>query len=87
MSTLAPHCNGTKERDLDKTEIDKMLHRNVVRPAYSEWTSLIVFYPKKDSSLRLCTIYREMNALGVKDAYSISQMDVCLDLLGDMRIF
>lgn len=77
---------GPKARKIKKTEIDKMLQMNDIEPAQSEWTSPILFSPKKDGLLWLCTDYKNLIVLDVKDAYPILQRDESLDSLGSPRI-
>lgn len=43
----AQYRAGPKTRGLEKAEIDKMIHMNVVEPPQPEWTSPVVFAPKK----------------------------------------
>ncbi len=42
-------------------EIEKMLNSDIIVPSEAEWSSLVVPVKKKDSSIRLCINYRELN--------------------------
>lgn len=49
-----------------------MLCMNVIEVAQSKWVSWIVFFPNKDSSLRVFIYYRKLNAMNVKEGYPIT---------------
>ena len=57
------------KRDIEKTEIDKMLKRGVIEPSKSPWSSPVVFVTKKDGTTRICVDYRALNNEMTKDAY------------------
>lgn len=48
-------------RQLEKTEIDKMLQLGEIEPEQTEWMSPIFFVPKKDGALRFFVEYRRLN--------------------------
>lgn len=47
----APYCAGLNTRTLEKTEKDKMLKENVIKPEQTKWASPIEFAPKKHRTL------------------------------------
>lgn len=57
-----------------------------MEPEKSEWTSPIVFPLNKDGSLRLCIYYIKLNAMTVKNAFSIMRMEKCRDSFDEARI-
>lgn len=63
-----------------------MLKIGEAEPATTEWTSPIVFVPKKNGRLRFCIDYRHLNAVTVCDSYLILRMDDCIDSLERARI-
>lgn len=79
----APYHTGPAARQLEKSEIEKMLEMNVIELAQTEWASPIVFEPKNDWSRRFCVEYRKFNAVTIRESYSIPRMDECIDSLGD----
>jgi hypothetical protein len=83
----APYRAGTKSREVEREEVDRMLKADVIEPATSEWASPVVLVTKPDGSVRFCVDYRKLNALTVKDSYPSPRMDECLDSLGDATIF
>ena len=82
-----PYRMGHREREFERTEIDKMLKDNVIRASRSEWASPIVLAPKGDGSLRFCVDYRRVNAASYKDSYPLPRMDDCIDSLGEAKFF
>ena len=50
------------ERNIIKSEIDKMLEAKVIRPSNSPWSAPIIVIPKKDGTVRMCIDYRKLNA-------------------------
>ena len=82
----APYPQGHKARYITSSEIAKMLAAGVIEPATSKWGNPMVLFPKKHCSLRFCIAYRRLNKKTVAEAYPLSQMDDCLDSLGDAAI-
>ena len=64
-----------------------MLDIRAIRHSNSPWASPVVLVRKKDESLRFCIDLRKLNALTVKDAYSISRIKDALDSLNGACIF
>jgi transposase InsO family protein len=83
----APYRAGKQSREIENTEVQRMLKAGVIEPANSEWASPVVLITKKDGSVRFCVDYRKLNALTVKDTYPLPRMDECLDSLGDAVLF
>ena len=82
-----PYRAGTRARELESTEIQRMLKARVIEPATSEWESPIVLVPKPDGSMRFCVDYRRLNAITTRDSYPLPRMDECIDSLGDATVF
>ena len=57
-----------------------MLERGVIETSNSPWSSPIALVTKKDGSIRFC-----VDDLIVKDAYPISRVDECLDVLSGSK--
>ena len=71
--------------------INDMLHKGIIEPSMSPWSSSIVLVKKKttDGSIkyRFCVDYRSLNAVTKPDAYPIPNITDTLDSLGSSRIF
>jgi len=62
--------------------IKQLLEAKIIRHSQSSWASNIVLVRKKDSSLRVCVDYRQLNLRTVKDAYALPRIDDILEGLG-----
>jgi hypothetical protein len=82
----APYRAGSKAREVERIEVDRMLQEGVIEPATYEWASPVVLITKPDGSVRICVDYRKLNALTIKDSYPLPRMDECLDSLGDATV-
>lgn len=83
----APILSRPKASEFKRTEMDKILHLHVIKPAQSRGASPIVFAQKKGGSLRVWNHYRKLNALIFNDQYPIPRMEKCPDSLGKASIF
>lgn len=52
-----------------------------------KWSYPAVLVPKPDESWRFCIDYRRLNAITIRDTYSILMMDDCADFLGEATWF
>lgn len=48
---------GSKTRELEKNEIEKMLSEGIIDTDEATWPASIVFAPKKDAFLFFCVYY------------------------------
>ncbi|GJU15940.1 putative reverse transcriptase domain-containing protein, partial [Tanacetum coccineum] len=53
----------------------------------SPWGATVLFVKKKDSSLRMCIDYRELNKLTVKNRYPLLRIDDLFDQLQGSRVY
>lgn len=83
----APYCTCSKTCKLEKTKIDKMLTKNIIELARTEWATLIVFPSKKDGTLRICVDYRKLNVVSKRGSYPIPRMIKCIDSLNNAVVF
>ena len=58
-----------------------------VRPSTYPWEVLVLFFKKKDETLRLCIDYRELNQVTIKNKDPLSRIDDLLDQLQGATIF
>lgn len=56
-------------QDTVKSEVEKMVEHNIIRPSSSPWSSPVVLVRKGDGSWRFCVDFRKVNEVTHKDAY------------------
>lgn len=83
----APQQAGSKQRKLEREEVDKMREAGLADPAKTKWALPIVFVPRNDGSLRFFVDYRRLNSVTERDSYSIPRMDESIDSLAKGQIF
>ncbi|GJP71859.1 hypothetical protein CLOP_g2654 [Closterium sp. NIES-67] len=69
-----------------RTQLDYLLEKKIVRPFTSPYAAPILFTPKKDGGLRMCTDYRALN-ITINSRYPIPRADDLIDQLRGARIF
>ena len=67
--------------------VKEMMRNGVVEESSSPWASLMVLVKKRDSSLRFCVDYRQLNAVTRKDLFPLPRIDDLLDQLSGRRVF
>ena len=83
-----PYCRQNPAVRQEKmTQVQQMLSSGVIRPSNNPWASPVVMVKKKDSSLRLCVDFRQLNAATIKEAHPIPRIDDLLDALHGARWF
>jgi len=70
-----------------KEELTKLLNKGLIVPSNSPWASPIVMVPKSGSRWRLCSDYRKVNKVTVKDAYSIPNIREAFESMTGSQFF
>lgn len=68
-----------------KQEVEYLLKNNLAKPSKSPWASPCLLVPKEDGSLRLCTDYRRVNSVTVKDSFPLPRIDDIIDSIGQAK--
>ncbi|GJP81962.1 hypothetical protein CLOP_g12092, partial [Closterium sp. NIES-67] len=70
-----------------RNQLDYLLAKGFIRPSTSPFAAPIMFTPKKDGGLCMCTDYRALNRVTIKSPYPISRTDELIDNLRGARYF
>ena len=70
------------KREEGEKEIKRMLDQGIIVPSKSPWAAPVVLVRKKDGSIRVCTDFRLLNKITIKDSYPLPRIDDSLDALG-----
>src|SRR3954451_15375718 len=70
-----------------KKQLDDMLRKGLIRRSASPWRSPVLFVDKKDGAIRLCTDYRKLNDVTIKNKYPLPKIEDLFDQLTGARVF
>ncbi|GJP43629.1 hypothetical protein CLOM_g3070 [Closterium sp. NIES-68] len=70
-----------------RNQLDYLLAKGFIRPSTSPFSAPILFTPKKDGGLCMCTDYCALNRVTIKSRYPIPRMDELIDNLRGARYF
>ena len=78
---MAPYKIAPHKLPAIRAEIQEMLEKGVIVPSKNPFSSPIVMVPRKDGTNRMCTDYRKVNEITVKDAYPLPRIGQTIDAL------
>ena len=64
-----------------KEQLKDLLDKGFIRPSVSPCGALVLFVRKKDSSLRMCIDYLQLNKVTIKNKYPLPRIDDLFDQL------
>jgi hypothetical protein len=70
-----------------KKQLVDLLSKGLIRPSSSAWRSPILFVDKSDSSSRLCSDYRKLNDVTIKNKYPLPKINDLFDQLTGAQVF
>ena len=68
-------------------QIRKLLAAHLIRHSQSPYAAPVLLVKKKDSSMRLCTDFRKLNSITVKNKFPIPVIEDLLDELHGAKYF
>nr|GEW70460.1 putative reverse transcriptase domain-containing protein [Tanacetum cinerariifolium] len=77
----APYRLAPSEMKELSEQLQELSKKGFIRPSSSPWGAPVLFFKKKDGSLRMCIDYRELNKLTVKNRYPLPWIDDLFDQL------
>lgn len=75
------HCVPPSEYEVVIYHINQLLESQVIKETSSMYASPIILVKKKDSSLRLCMDYNQLNSKTRWDAFQLLRIEESLDAL------
>ena len=85
--SMTPHGMApTKLQEL-KVQLQELLDRGFIRSRTSPWGAPVVFFKKKDNTLRLCIDYRQLNRVTIKNKYPLLRIDDLFDQLRGAQVY
>jgi hypothetical protein len=82
----APYKMSPVELKELKIHLQGLLDKGYIRPSISPWGCSALFVEKKDKELRLCVDYRPLNAVTIKNKYSLPRIDILFDQLARAQV-
>nr|GFC11643.1 putative reverse transcriptase domain-containing protein [Tanacetum cinerariifolium] len=77
----APYRMAPIELKELKDQLQELLERGFIRLSVSPWDAPVLFVKKKNGSMRLCTDYRELNKITIRNRYPLPRIDDLFDQL------
>jgi hypothetical protein len=69
-----------------KMQLNELLDNGFIRPSSSPWGYPVLFVKKKYQSLRLCVDYCHLNAITIKNKYSLPCINILFDQLAGAKV-
>jgi hypothetical protein len=83
--SVPPNIRPYRYTYTQKSEIERMVQEMLearnIHPSQSAFSSLVVMVYKRDGSWRMCSYYRDLNKMAIKDKFLILVIDELLDEL------
>ena len=83
----APYRLAPVELKELKAQLEELIEKGLMRPSHFSWGAPVLFFRKKDGSLRLCIDYQEINKATIKNKYLLPRIDDLFDQLAESMIF
>eukprot|EP00253_Pinus_taeda_P017594 PITA_17594 len=91
LGSVPPNIRSYRYRYAQKSEIEcmvaEMLEVGIIQTSQSSFFAPVVLVHKKDGSWHMCSDYRELNKLTIKDKFPIPVIDELLDELHGLIYF
>ena len=70
-----------------KEQVKELLNKQFVRQSVSSWGAPMLLVKKKNSSLRMCVDYRQLNKVTIKNKYPLPRIDELTDQLRGASVY
>ncbi|WMV12910.1 hypothetical protein MTR67_006295 [Solanum verrucosum] len=85
--SISPYRMAPTELRELKAQIQELLDKGFIRPSDSPWGAPVLFVKKKNSSMRMCIDYRQLNRVTIRNKYYLPQIDDIFDQLQGAAVF
>ena len=85
--SMTPHRMALVELQELRVQLQELLNKGFIRPSTSPWGTPVLFAKKKDKTLRLCSDYRQLNKVTIKNRYPLPRIDDLFDQLRGARVY
>lgn len=82
-----PRPISEEQKQILKTEVQKMLDGGVIRPSSSPYASEVVIVPKKTGDWRFCIDFRFLNWITIKDKYPLPRISDLIHAIRGSKFF
>ena len=76
---MTPNRMAPVELQELRAQLQEQLDKGFIRPNTSPWGAPVLFAKKKDTTLRLCIDYRQLNRVTIKNRYPLPRIDDLFD--------
>ena len=87
MASKAPYRMSAPELVEHKLQLQELIEKGYIRPGVYPWGATILFIKKKDSMMRMCIDYHQLNKMTIKNCYPLPRIDDLFDQVGGAKIF
>ena len=70
-----------------KTQLQDLVDKGFIQPSVFPWGAPILFVKKKDGTMRLIIVYRQLNKITIKNKYHLPMIDDLFDQLQGGSVF
>nr|GEX38384.1 putative reverse transcriptase domain-containing protein [Tanacetum cinerariifolium] len=77
----SPYQLAPFEMEESSGQLKELHDKGFIRPSSSPWGAPVLFVKKKDGSFRMCSDYRELNKLTIKNCHPLPRIDDMFDQL------
>ncbi len=75
------------QKEESKRQVATLLGKGYIRPSVSPYACGVLFVPKPNGTFRMCTDYRPVNAISIKDRFPLPLIDDLLDQVQGCNTF
>jgi len=83
----APYRMSHEELKELKVQLEELLTKEYIKPSKSPNGAPVLFFHKKDGTLRMCVDYRALNKVMAKNRYPLPRIDDLFDRLSGAKVF